>query len=235
MVSRSDGGGGRCGGGARCGGSVGYIWIHFCIAEYIFCIGGMFEKNYLKFSQIFSKLHFFCKFLQKNSGVPDAAGLSDTFLVLEILVEKKLSQIFSNFLKFSQIFSEYIFMYWQWRKIISNFLKFSQIFSKVFQFFQVFLKKCLYLSQVECSGGRAHIGGGMQGYMFSICCFWAHVKYISELCVVGLIRKCPCCSECFVLSSQEMIASDKHYQQFQVINTISIDKHHVRKHCEKTL
>ena len=78
-------------------------------------------------------------------------------------------------------------------------------------------------------------GGGMQGYMFSICCFWAHVKYISELCVVGLIRKCPCCSECFVLSSQEMIASDKHYQQFQVINAISIDKHHVRKHCEKTL
>ena len=112
-------GGGRCGGGARCGGSVGYIWIHFCIGEYIFCIGGMFEKNFsnfLKFSQIFTFL----------SGVPDAAGLSDTFLVLEILVEKKFSQIFSK------IFSEYIFMYWQLRKIFSNFLKFSQIFSKVF-------------------------------------------------------------------------------------------------------
>ena len=121
-------------------------------------------------------------------------------------------------------------MYWQWRKIISNFLNFSQIFSKVFQFFQFFLKKCLYLSQVECSGGRVHIGGVCRDT-----CFWAHVKYISELCVVGLIRKCPCCGECFVLSSQEMIASDKHYQQFQVINTISIDKHHVRKHCEKTL
>ena len=75
-----------------------------------------------------------------------------------------------------------------------------------------------------------HIGGVCRDT-----CFWAHVKYISELCVVGLIRKCPCCGECFVLSSQEMIASDKHYQQFQVINTISIDKHHVRKHCEKTL
>ena len=95
----------------------------------------MFEKNYLKFSQIFSKLHFFCKFLQKNSGVPDAAGLSDTFLVLEILVEKK---IISNFLKFSQIFSEYIFMYWQWRKIISNFLKFSQIFSNFLKSFSIF-------------------------------------------------------------------------------------------------
>ena len=137
MVSRSDGGG-RCGGGARCGGSVGYIWIHFCIGEYIFCIGGMFEKNYLKFSQIFSNLHFFCKFLQKKSGVPDAAGLSDTFLVLEILVEK----IISNFLKFSQIFSEYIFMYWQWRKIISNFLKFSQKFFNFFSFFSKNVSIC---------------------------------------------------------------------------------------------
>ena len=121
MVSRSDGGG-RCGGGARCGGSVGYIWIHFCIGEYIFCIGGMFEKNYLKFSQIVTFFHFISLFFTFLSGVPDAAGLSDTFLVLEILVEK-------NYLKFSQIFSEYIFMYWQWRKIISNFLKSFSIFS----------------------------------------------------------------------------------------------------------
>ena len=194
-----------------------YCGIHFLYWRYV----------WEKLSQIFSnflKNAFFCKFLQKKSGVPDAAGLSDTFLVLEILVEKKLSQIFSNFLG----------IHFYVLAMAENYLKFSQIFSKVFQFFQVFLKKCLYLSQVECSGGRAHIGG-MQGYMFSICCFWAHVKYISELCVVGLIRKCPCCSECFVLSSQEMIASDKHYQQFQVINTISIDKHHVRTHCEKTL
>ena len=119
-------------------------------------------------------------------------------------------------------------MYWQWRKIISNFLKKFSIFSGFSQKMSLFVP-----GGVQWWEGAYR--GGMQGYMFGICCFWAHVKYISELCVVGLIRKCPCCSECFVLSSQEMIASDKHYQQFQVINTISIDKHHVRKHCEKTL
>ena len=122
-------------------------------------------------------------------------------------------------------------MYWQWRKIISNFLKFSQKFFN----FSVFSQKMSLFVPGGVQWWEGTYRGGMQGYMFSICCFWAHVKYISELCVVGLIRKCPCCGECFVLSSQEMIASDKHYQQFQVINTISIDKHHVRKHCEKTL
>ena len=123
-------------------------FLYWGIGEYIFCIGGMLEKNYLKFSQIFSNLHFFCKILQKISGVPDAAGLSDTFLVLEILVEKKLSQIISFFLKFSQIFSEYIFMYWQWRKIISNYLFFSQIFSKFLKFSQIISKFLICLFQI---------------------------------------------------------------------------------------
>ena len=66
--------------------------------------------------------------------MPDRGGLSDTFLVLVFLWGIFFSQIFSNFLKFSQIFSEYIFMYWHSGKIFSNFLKFSQIsqnFSKV--------------------------------------------------------------------------------------------------------
>ena len=158
MVSRSDGGGGRCGGGARCGGSVGYIWIHFCIAEYIFCIGGMFEKNYLKFSQIFSKLHFFCKFLQKNSGVPDAAGLSDTFLVLEILVEKKLSQIFSNFLKFSRNTFLCIGNGGKLSQIFSNFLKFSQ--KKFFNFFRFFSKNVSICPRWSAVVG-GHISGGV--------------------------------------------------------------------------
>ena len=188
---------------------------------YIFVLGNTFFVLVVCWRKIISnflKFAFFCKILQKMSGVPDAAGLSDTFLVLEILVEKKLSQIFSNFLGIPFL-------------CIGNGGKLSQIFSKVFQFFQFFLKKCLYWSQVECSGGRVHIGGVCR----DTCLVFVVLKYISELCVVGLIRKCPCCGECFVLSSQEMIASDKHYQQFQVINTISIDTHHVRKHCEKTL
>ena len=231
MVSRSDGGGADAAEGPDAAGlsdTFGYIFV---LRNTFFVLAVCLRK----LSQIFSnflKIAFFLQiFAKKFRGARCGRSVGYIFSIGNFGGKK----IISNFLKFSQIFSEYIFMYWQWRKIISNFLKFSQIFSKVFQFFQFFLKKCLYLSQVECSGGRAHIGGGMQGYMFSICCFWAHVKYISELCVVGLIRKCPCCSECFVLSSQEMIASDKHYQQFQVINTISIDKHHVRKHCEKTL
>ena len=136
-------GGARCGGGADAAG-LSDTFLYWGIGEYIFCIGGMLEKNYLKFSQIFSNLHFFCKILQKISGVPDAAGLSDTFLVLEILVEKK---IISNYLFFSQIFSEYIFMYWQWRKIISNYL-FSQIFSKFLKFSQIISKFLICLFQI---------------------------------------------------------------------------------------
>ena len=139
-------GGARCGGGCRCGGPVGYIFvlgnrgIHFLYWRYV----GE------KLSQIFSNFLKFALFLQnfaKNFRVPDAAGLSDTFLVLEILVEKKLSQIISFFLKFSQIFSEYIFMYWQWRKIISNYLFFSQIFSKFLKFSQIISKFLICLFQ----------------------------------------------------------------------------------------
>ena len=111
--------------------------IHFCIGEYIFCIGGMFEKNYLKFSQIF----IFFTFL---SGVPDAASLSDTFLVLEILVEKKLSQIFSNFLG--------IHFY----VIFPNFLKNFSIF---FSFFSKNVSICPRWSAVV--GG--YISGGYAG------------------------------------------------------------------------
>ena len=149
MVSRSDGGGADAAEGPDAAGlsdTFGYIFV---LRNTFFVLAVCLRKiisNFLKFT----KLHFFCKFLQKNSGVPDAAGLSDTFLVLEILVEKKLSQIFSNFLG----------IHFYVLAMAENYLKFSQ---KFFQFFQVFLKKCLYLSQVECSGGRAHIGGGYAG------------------------------------------------------------------------
>ena len=140
-------GGARCGGGCRCGGPVGYIFvlgnrgIHFLYWRYVGEKLSQIFSNFLKFA-------LFCKILQKISGAPDAAGLSDTFLVLEILVEKKLSQIISFFLKFSQIFSEYIFMYWQWRKIISNYLFFSQIFSKFLKFSQIISKFLICLFQI---------------------------------------------------------------------------------------
>ena len=113
----------------------------------------MFEKNYLKFFQIFSNLHFFCKFLQKKSGVPDAAGLSDTFLVLEILVEKKLSQIFSNFLKFSR--NTFLCI----GNGGKNYLKFSQKFFNFFSFFSKNVSICPRWSAVV--GG--YILGGYAG------------------------------------------------------------------------
>ena len=199
------------------------------------------------------------------AGLSDTFGyifvLGNTFFVLVVCWRK----IISNFLKFAfflQNFAKnvrgarcgrsvgYIFSignfggknYLKFSRntflCIGNGGKLSQIFSnflKSFSIFSVFSQKMSLLVPGGVQWWEGAYWGGMQGYMFSICCFWAHVKYISELCVVGLIRKCPCCGECFVLSSQEMIASDKHYQQFQVINTISIDTHHVRKHCEKTL
>ena len=136
-------GGARCGGGCRCGGPVGYIFvlgnrgIHFLYWRYV----GE------KLSQIFSNLHFFCKILQKISGVPDAAGLSDTFLVLEILVEKKLSQIISFFLKFSRNTFLCIGNGGKLSQIISFFLKFSQNFSNFLKLSQNFSFVCFKLSQ----------------------------------------------------------------------------------------
>ena len=72
--------------------------------------------------------------------MPDEGGLSNTFFSIANFGGPK---IISNFLKLSQIFSEYIFMYWHSRKIISNYLKFSQIISnflKLSQIFSNFLK-----------------------------------------------------------------------------------------------
>ena len=106
-----------------------------------------------KFSQIFSN------FLE-GGGVPDRGGLSDTFLVLVFLWG-------FFFLKFSQIFSEYIFMYWHSGKIFSNFLKFSQIFSnflKISQKFQLILNKIFVPNDVGWGAdwvGGSRLGSGM--------------------------------------------------------------------------
>ena len=61
------GGGSRSGGGGTGEGVV---------VEYIFCIGGMWGKNFLKFSQIFSFFLFFSRIFSKGGGVPDRGGLS---------------------------------------------------------------------------------------------------------------------------------------------------------------
>ena len=126
------GGGGRCGGGARCGGSVGYIWIHFCIGEYIFCIGGMFEKNYLKFSQIFSNLHFFLQiFAKKFRGARCGRSVGYIFSIGNFGGKK-------NYLKFSQIFSNFLGIHFYVLAMAENYLKFSQIFSNFLKSFSIF-------------------------------------------------------------------------------------------------
>ena len=131
----------------------------------------MWGKKILKFSQIFSK-----------GGVPDRGGLSDTFLVLEFLRG-------NFFLKFSQIFSEYIFMYWHSGKIFSNFLKISQKF-------QLILNKIFVPNDVGWGAdwvGGSRLGSGMPDYFFG-----KTVSFVSGLCFVGLIRKCSLCGACFV-------------------------------------
>ena len=147
------------------------------VVEYIFCIGGMWGKNFLKFSQIFSK----------GGGVPDRGGLSYTFLVLEFLWGK-------IFLKFSQIFSEYIFMYWHSGKIFSNFLKFSQNF-------QLILNKIFVPNDVGWGAdwvGWSRLGGGMPDTVLVFDYFLGKLSHLFELCFVGLIRKCSLCGACFV-------------------------------------
>ena len=61
------------GGGSRSGGGVQIGWGgtgEGVVVEYIFCIGGMWGKNFLKFSQIFS---FFLEF-SRRGGVCQIGG-----------------------------------------------------------------------------------------------------------------------------------------------------------------
>ena len=119
--------------------------------EYILCIGGMWGKNYLKFSQIFSK----------GRGCQIGGGLSDTFLVLDFFGEKKLSQIFSNFLGIHF----YVLAFW------ANYLKLSHIFSNFPKIFQLILNKIFVPNDVGWGAdwvGGSRLGGWYAGYIFSI-------------------------------------------------------------------
>ena len=185
-------------------------FLYWGIGEYIFCIGGMLEKNYLKFSQIFSNLHFFCKILQKNSGVPDAAGLSDTFLVLEILVEKKLSQIISFFLKFSNFLGIHFFVlamaenYLKLSLFFSNFL----IFSNYLKFSHLFVSNCLnFFNQIFAPNDGVQIGWGVQ--VGSGCriqsLYWWHIG-----------KKCSTRSQIFWNLCTFLFSLDFHFSRYQV-------------------
>ena len=119
---------------------------------YIFVLGNTFFVLAVCWRKIFSNFLKFAFFLQNFAKNVRGARCG-----------RSVGYIFSigNFggKIFSQIFSNFLGIHFYVLAMAENYLKFSQIFSKVFQFFQFFLKKCLYLSQVECSGGRVHIGG----------------------------------------------------------------------------
>ena len=144
--------------------------------------------------------------------------ISNTFVVLAVCWGK----IISNFLKFSQMPNEgvlsntfFSIANFGGPKIISNFLKFSrntflcigilgklsQIFSKflkIFNFSQCFCGTKIHVSKVDGSLGWE---GPLGGVCWETCAFgkMSHLYcFRFDLCLVGLIRKCSCCGECFV-------------------------------------
>ena len=146
MVSRSDGGGQmrrREPDAAGLSDTFGYIFV---LGNTFFVLAVCLRKiisNFLKFSQ---NCTFFLQiFAKKFRGARCGRSVGYIFSIGNFGGKKFIS----NFLG----------IHFYVLAMAENYLKFSQIFSKSFQFFQVFLKKCLYLSQVECSGGRVHIGG----------------------------------------------------------------------------
>ena len=130
-----------------------------------------------KFSQIFSN------FLEGGGGAR-SGGVVGYIFSIGIFVG---NFFFSNFLKFSQIFSEYIFMYWHSGKIFSNFLKFSQIFSnflKISQKFQLILNKIFVPNDVGWGAdwvGGSRLGSGMPDTVLVFDYFFGKtVSFVSE-------------------------------------------------------
>ena len=95
--------------------------------------------------------------------MPDEGGLSNTFFSIANFGGPK---IISNYLKFSQIFSEYIFMYWHSRKIISNYLKISQIISNFLELSQIFSNVLMFFLKIYHVFSAKYLpqmmGGGVQ-------------------------------------------------------------------------
>ena len=132
--------------------------IHFCIGEYMFCIGGMLEKNYLKFSQIFTFFHFFLQIFAKNFRGARCGRSVGYIFSIGNFGGKKLSQIFSNFLG----------IHFYVLAMAENYLKFSQIFTFFHFFLQIFAKK---FKDARC--------GRSVGYIFSIGNFGT--KYLPQM------------------------------------------------------
>ena len=202
------------------------------------------------------------------AGGADAAGLSDTFLYWGIgeyiflywrYVGEKLSQIFSNFLKFalflqnfaknfrgarcgrsvgyifsignfggkkiisnylffSQIFSNFLGIhfyvlamaenYLKLSLFFSNFLKISQIFSNYLKIFHLFVSNCLnFFNQIFAPNDGVQIGWGVQ--VGSGCriqsLYWWHIG-----------KKCSTRSQIFWNLCTFLFSLDFHFSRYQV-------------------
>ena len=85
-------------------------------------------------------------------------------------------------------------MYWHSGKFFSNFLKISQKC-------QLILNKICVPNDVGWGAdwvGGSRLGGGMPDTFLVFDYFGKTVSFVSELCFVGLIRKCSLCGACFV-------------------------------------
>ena len=116
-----------------------------------------------KFSQIFSN------FIE--GGGCQIRGVVGYIFSIGIFVGK-------FFLKFSQIFSEYIFMYWHSGKIFSNFLKISQKF-------QLILNKIFVPNDVGWGAdwvGGSRLGSGMPDAVLVFDYFLGKLSHLFQSC-----------------------------------------------------
>ena len=122
----------------------------------------MWGKNFLKFSQIFSK-----------GGGARSGGVVGYIFSIGIFVGK-------FFLKFSQIFSEYIFMYWHSGKIFSIFLKISQKFQLISN--KIFVPNDVGWGADWVGGSR--LGSGMPDTVLVFDYFLGKLSHLFQSCAL---------------------------------------------------
>ena len=198
-------GGARCGGGCRCGGPVGYIFvlgnrgIHFLYWRYV----GE------KLSQIFSNFLKFALFLQNFAKNFRGARCGRSVGYIFSIGNFGGKKIISNYLFFSQIFSNFLGIhfyvlamaenYLKLSLFFSNFLKISQIFSNYLKISHLFVSNCLnFFNQIFAPNDGVQIGWGVQ--VGSGCriqsLYWWHIgKNVAQ----GLKFSGTCARFCFLL------------------------------------
>ena len=207
-------GGARCGGGCRCGGPVGYIFvlgnrgIHFLYWRYV----GE------KLSQIFSNFLKFALFLQNFAKNFRGARCGRSVGYIFSIGNFGGKKIISNYLFFSQIFSNFLGIhfyvlamaenYLKLSLFFSNFLKISQIFSNYLKISHLFVSNCLiFFNQIFAPNDGVQIGWGVQ--VGSGCriqsLYWWHIG-----------KKCSTRSQIFWNLCTFLFSLDFHFSRYQV-------------------